>query len=612
MKLIKIQILILLFLSASVYAQNTIKKTKSFNENELIIVLKESYTLDEFYLSLNNYFNKTNLFANKKIDISNFALNKSFKMLKTNKNKIHSKKNILVLQSQSLTSDQLKKLVRNFPSVESTEKNYEISVKTTPNDSDFSQQWGLEKIEAPQAWEKTTGSQDVVVGLIDTGIDYTHEDLKNNVWINEVERNGYAGVDDDGNGYVDDIYGIDTAYGDSDPKDSWYIPHGTHCAGIMGGVGNNGIGIAGVNWDVKIATCKFLNFFGSGSTADAVECVNYFNTLKENGVNIVATNNSWGGEGTDDGVLKDAFNSAKDLGIISVAAAGNSAKSNDIYNFVPANIDIDSLITVGASDQNDNLASFSNYGKSVDIAAPGVDIYSSVYGNGYDAWDGTSMATPFVTGAIAIISAMHPEYTYKQKIDAIYNSADKITQLTSKIDQERRLNLNNLVTQYDQDDGSDNSQGDTDDGTNDGSDDGSDNGTDDGSDDDNPSTPTSGEKIFPNGEYITLDGIDFKEFDTSLNTLTEITANLNGVFFSTDVDANIDITSNNSFNAYGKVWGFITLIVKCEITDGKLKTQGAYYGIGNYSRDMQTYATSLATDSQNGAVGIHSVSIYYK
>ena len=604
MKLIKIQLFILLLLTASLYAQHTIKKTKKFNENEIIIVLKESYTLDEFYLGLNNYFNKTNLFANKKIDISNFALHKNFKLLKTNKNKIHSKKNVLVLKSQSLSADQLKELVKIFPSVESTEKNYEITVKTTPNDSDFSQQWGLNKIEAPQAWEKTTGSQDVVIGLIDTGIDYNHVDLKDNIWINEVERNGYPGVDDDGNGYVDDIYGIDTAYGDSDPMDSWYVSHGTHCAGIMGGVGNNGIGIAGVNWDVKIATCKFLNFFGSGSTADAVECVNYFNTLKEDGVNIVATSNSWGGEGTDDGVLKDAFSAAKDLGIITVAAAGNSAKSNDYYNFIPANIDIDSLISVGASDQNDYLASFSNYGKSVDIAAPGVDIYSSIYGNDYEAWDGTSMATPFVTGAIAIISAIHPEYTYKQKIDAIYNSADTISTLTSKINQGRRLNLNNLVTQY--------NGGDTDEGSDDNSDDGSDNGSDDGSDDDNTPTPIPGEKIFPNGKYITFNGIDFKEFETSLNSLTTVTAKINGAYFNTDVNANIDITSSSSFNAYSKVWGFITFIVKCEIVDNKLKVKGAYYSIGDYSRDMPMYITSLATDSQNGAVGIHSVSVSYK
>ena len=420
------------------------------------------------------------------------------------------------------------------------------------------------------------------------------------MWINEAEQNGYAGVDDDGNGYIDDIHGIDAYYDDSDPQNGIQT-HGTHVAGIMGANTNNALGVAGVNWNVKIATCKFLNFWGYGTMADAVECVNYFNTLKEDGVNIVATNNSWGWL-TDGELLKDAIRSARDLDIVMVAAAGNNAGSNDKFPIYPASTNIDNIISVGATNSDDLLAWFSNYGSNVDIAAPGDDVYSTIDHDRYDYKSGTSMATPHVTGAIALISALHPEYTYKEKIEAIYNSADTISAFDGKIVNNRRLNLANLVTNGNlPDDGTDGGDTDTpDDGT-------------DGGDTDTPddnSTPAY-EKVFPTHQYITTDGIDFDEFNTADHTITNVTATLNGSLFAKDTQALIDITSSNSFNAYFYERG-MNKIVSCIIEDNIIKVKGAYISFGNYTRDGRMYNFRVATSDNDRYIGIHTLSISYK
>ena len=239
----------------------------------------------------------------------------------------------------------------------------------------------------------------MVVGVIDTGIDYKHEDLAANIWINpgEIPDNG---IDDDNNGYVDDIHGINSITGSGDPMDDHY--HGTHCAGIIGAVGDNGKGITGVNWTVKIIGIKFVSG-GFGLDSDAVESINYAVGLRNRGVNIRVLSNSWGGGGYSQSLL-DAINQANTSGILFVAAAGNNSSDNDASLFYPASYDTLNVLAVASTDHNDNLSSFSNYGATtVDIAAPGSSILSTYPNNNYYSTSGTSMATPHVAGAAALL-----------------------------------------------------------------------------------------------------------------------------------------------------------------------------------------------------------------
>lgn len=295
---------------------------------------------------------------------------------------------LVVLKSNSLTTAQLIAQLRQDPSVDVAEPDYFVYANsTTPNDTRFGELWGMNNtgqtggtpdadIDAPEAWDRLTGNGSVIVGSIDTGVDYLHPDLVANMWHNLKEANGTAGVDDDGNGYVDDIYGIDTVNNDSDPMDD--NNHGTHTSGTIGGAGNNSEGVAGAAWNVKIAVCKFLGANNSGLTSAAIECVNYFTWLRQHGENIVATNNSWGGGGFSQ-TLKDAIDAADAAGTLFVASAGNNSSNNDSTPSYPASYDSASIIAVAATNHTDALASFSNYGAtSVDLAAPGEGILSTV------------------------------------------------------------------------------------------------------------------------------------------------------------------------------------------------------------------------------------------
>lgn len=321
-----------------------------------------------------------------------------------------------------------------------------LKIRAIPNDPTYPEQDDLNNsgqrggivgadISAEAAWEVTRGSSDVVVGVIDTGIDYRHPDLIDNIWTNPGETGTDAeghdkatnGIDDDENGYVDDLHGYDFVNNDNDPMDDH--GHGTHVAGTIGARGNNGIGMTGINWHVKLAALKFISADGSGSDADAIRAIEYATQM-----NIPITNNSWGGLGYNQ-ATKDAIEAASKKGFLFVAAAGNNNVDNDIIQFFPANYEVDNIISVAAVDNKDAKPPFSNWGaRKVHIAAPGVDILSLAVTGSPDPfvrWSGTSMAAPHVTGAAALIKAAHPQSDYRKIKSRILFGGDSVQPLLS-------------------------------------------------------------------------------------------------------------------------------------------------------------------------------------
>ena len=330
--------------------------------------------------------------------------------------------------------------------VSSSENSTTGSSSATPDDPGYSLQWGLHNtgqspfygtagadIDAPIAWNTTTGSG-VVVAVVDTGVDYTHEDLAVNIWINPVEIAG-NGIDDDGNGYIDDIRGWNFCSATNDPMDD--NGHGTHCAGIITAVGNNGVGVTGVNWEAKIMPLKFLDSSGSGYTSDAISAILYANKM---GAKVIS--NSWGGTGSSRS-LKEAIDASS---AVVVCAAGNDAENIDTTPLYPASYNSSNIIAVAATDYNDNLASFSNYGsKSVDIAAPGVMIRSTYSDNRYAYLSGTSMATPYVSGVAALVYASNSSLSCTVVKAKILSGAETISSLNGKVVSNGRLNAANAV-----------------------------------------------------------------------------------------------------------------------------------------------------------------------
>ncbi|HXD30027.1 MAG TPA: S8 family serine peptidase [Pyrinomonadaceae bacterium] len=319
--------------------------------------------------------------------------------------------------------------------VTAVQPNFIYHADATPNDPRFGEQYGPVRIQAPQAWDVTTGSPSVVVAVIDLGVDYNHEDLAANMWRNPGEQgtdgsgNNKAAnsIDDDGNGYVDDVFGVDTINHDSDPMDDG--GHGTHVAGIIGAVGNNGTGVVGVNWSVRIMAIKSHDISGNGTSASVIEAFGYARKMRNRGINVRVTNSSWGGApeapSYDQG-LKDAIDAAGNAGILNVCAAGNANNNNDANPFYPATYDSPSIISVAASDASDNKAGFSSYGAStVDIAAPGLGVLSTYRGS-YAALSGTSMASPFVAGAAALLVSQNSYLTTPQLKSLLLSSVDPL------------------------------------------------------------------------------------------------------------------------------------------------------------------------------------------
>ncbi|MBX7230750.1 MAG: S8 family serine peptidase [Bdellovibrionales bacterium] len=351
-------------------------------------------------------------------------------------------------------------------------------------DPKFNQQWGMNQIGVVNAWQKTKGSPEMVVAVIDTGVDYTHEDLVDNIWRNPKETgldaNGKDkstnGVDDDGNGFIDDVVGWDFAANDNKPYDLYSTfeqiltgqgnpGHGTHCAGNVGARADNGKGIVGVAPNIKIMAIRFISEKGQGTTADAIKAIRY---AVDNGAKVLS--NSWGSEGEDpkdpdNQALKDAISYAEAKGVLFIAAAGNGHQGVGYNNDTdrapayPSSYNNDIIVSVAAIDERNNLGSFSNWGlRSVDLAAPGVKVFSTVPNQRYQdtigsffgqqiTWDGTSMATPHVAGAAALYWSAHPEKTWREVKQALLASVKKTQVLGNKVLSGGQLDVANLMLQ---------------------------------------------------------------------------------------------------------------------------------------------------------------------
>ena len=365
--------------------------------------------------------------------------------------KFHPGLSVVKLPQGLSVRDALKTFNRRTQDILYAEPDYQRTLSSkVPNDTYFTNLWAMHNtgqsggvadadIDAPEAWDLRTDSSNIIVAVIDTGVDYTHPDLAANIWVNTAEQSGIPGVDDDNNGYIDDIHGYDFYNTDGNPMDDH--GHGTHVSGIIGAVGNNGQGVAGVCWKAKIMALKFLGSSGSGYDSDAIDCIEY---AVQMGAKI--TSNSWGG-GDYGQALKDAIDAAGAAGVLFVAAAGNDyGNNNDINPAYPASYDCANIIAVLSTDSYDAISGFSNYGlTSVDLGAPGSSIYSCFPGGQYGYLNGTSMATPHVSGACALVWSANPYLSSSAVKDIILETTYPLPALAGLCVTGGRLNLFNVM-----------------------------------------------------------------------------------------------------------------------------------------------------------------------
>lgn len=347
--------------------------------------------------------------------------------------------------------------------VEYAEPDYDLGIQSTPNDFHYwnGDQWGLNNtgiyggtpgadIHAAAAWDVRTDASSVIVAIPDTGIRYTHQDIVGNLWTNPGEMGLDAlgrdkstnGIDDDNDGWVDDVFGINTLNGSGNPWDDF--GHGTHVAGIIGASGNNSVGITGVAWRTKIMALKFIDSNGHAAVSDAVTCLDY---ARAKGAKVV--NASWGNYSFTSQALRDAVSALNEAGIVFVAAAGNSSGNNDANPLWPASYEHPNVISVAATDRLDGRPTFSNYGRvAVDLAAPGNPVYSCWNGSDtdYRNWDGTSMAAPHVTGAVALLFAQFPTESHASIIARVLQNTDAIASYAGLTVTGGRLNVAKAIT----------------------------------------------------------------------------------------------------------------------------------------------------------------------
>lgn len=346
-----------------------------------------------------------------------------------------------------------------LPEVEYAEPNYEISLDQSGsdnrdlrvNDPRFEEQWALANdgrqggkegadISAMQAWATTKGSDQIVVAVLDSGVEYTHADLVNNIWTRPASMSPYQDRD---LGTIDDIHGYNVITNNGDPTDE--NGHGTNCAGIIGAECGNNLGVCGVNWKIQIMPLKFLNAGGFGTVLGAVEAINYAIDRKRAGVNLRIINMSWG-LSQHSRALEDVIRKASEAGILFVAASGRSNSDNDVKQHYPSGYNIRNVISVAASDRSDALASFSNYGAtSVQLAAPGKDILTTALGNEYELHSGTSMAAPVVAGVAALALSAQPGLSVDQLRSVLLESVDKLPGLRGKVSTGGRINAARTV-----------------------------------------------------------------------------------------------------------------------------------------------------------------------
>ena len=374
----------------------------------------------------------------------------------------------LIHLNRNLSVEEAVRRAKEDPRVEYAEPDYFVyATETLPNDAYFTagQMWGLSTancstslcdprlpaptIDATQAWDITRGDSNIVAVVLDTGVDLQHEDLAANAWVNPGEIAG-NGIDDDGNGFVDDVNGWSFYDGTNQTfKDSIEDKHGTHVAGSIGAVGNNGKGVTGVAWQVKIMSLKFLGGSqGKGSTSNAVKGINYAIAMRNRGINVRVINASWGG-GSNSQSLRDAIAAANDAGILFVCAAGNGGTNIDDNPDYPASysVDLPNAISVAAIDSIGSLANFSNTGhSSVSLAAPGVVIYSTTPHNQYEQLSGTSMSTPYVSGIAVLLWSHEPSLTPAQVKKRIIDTSEPLSSLASKAVRSGRASAYDALT----------------------------------------------------------------------------------------------------------------------------------------------------------------------